>query len=102
MYKRQALEWIKEMDEQSITPRGAENLELLDCINLFYNGQLAICLGNLTNMWDSRNRGLDVFAANFPSLDGQGYCTITSNGFCIFDKMCIRDSFRAAWRDVQG
>lgn len=52
-----ALEWIREMDEQELIPRGAENLELLDCINLFYNRQLAICVGNLTNMWDTRNRG---------------------------------------------
>lgn len=80
-----ALAWIKEMDRQGITPMGAENLELLDCVNLFYNGQLAMCVGNLTNLWDARNRGLDVFAANFPSLSGEGYCTASSNGFCVFD-----------------
>ena len=80
-----ALEWIREMDEQGIIPRGAENLELLDCVNLFYNRQLAICMGNLTNMWDTRNRGIDAFAANFPSLDGEGYCSATTNGFCLFD-----------------
>lgn len=80
-----ALAWIKEMDGQGITPMGAENLELLDNVNLFYNGQLAMCIGNLTNMWDARNRGLDVFAANFPSLSGEGYCTASSNGFCVFD-----------------
>ena len=80
-----ALEWIKELDVQGITPKGAENLELLDCVNLFNNGQLAICMGNLTNMWDSWNKGLDVFAANFPSIDGEGYCTSSTNGFCVFD-----------------
>ena len=80
-----ALEWIREMDEQELIPRGAENLELLDCINLFYNRQLAICVGNLTNMWDTRNRGIDAFAANFPSLDGEGYCAASTNGFCLFD-----------------
>ena len=80
-----ALEWIREMDEQELIPRGAENLELLDCINLFYNRQLAICVGNLTNMWDTRNRGIDAFAANFPSLDGEGYCVASTNGFCLFD-----------------
>lgn len=81
----QALAWIKKMDEQGITPKGAENLELLDCVNLFYNEQLAICVGNLTNMWDARNRDIEVFPANFPSIDGEGYCSITSNGFCVFD-----------------
>ncbi len=42
-------------------------------------------MGNLTNMWDTRNRGIDVFAANFPSLDGEGYCVASTNGFCLFD-----------------
>ena len=81
----QALSWIKEMDTKGITPKGAENLELLECVNLFYNEQLAICVGNLTNLWDARNKGLDVFAANFPDLSGAGYCTSSSNGFCVFD-----------------
>ncbi|WP_040196758.1 ABC transporter substrate-binding protein [Candidatus Soleaferrea massiliensis] len=80
-----ALAWIKEMDAQSFTPKGAENLELLECVNLFYNGQLAICVGNLTNLWDARNKGLDVFTANFPDLSGAGYCTASSNGLCVFD-----------------
>lgn len=80
-----ALTWIKELDAQGITPLGAENLELLDCVNLFYNEQLAICMGNLTNLWDSRNRGIDVFIANFPSLSGEGYCTASSNGLCLLD-----------------
>lgn len=81
----QALGWIKEMDEKGITPKGAENLELLDCMNLFHNGQLAICVGNLTSLWDARNKGVDVFTANFPDPSGAGYCTASSNGFCVFD-----------------
>ena len=36
-------------------------------------------------MWDTRNRGIDVFDANFPSLDGEGYCVASTNGFCLFD-----------------
>ena len=81
----QALAWIKEMDQQGITPKGAENLELLDCVNLFYNQQLAMCVGNLTNLWDARNKGVDVFTANFPDPSGAGFCTTSSNGFCVFD-----------------
>ena len=80
-----ALNWIKEMDTQGITPKGSENMELLDCMNLFNNGQMAVCVGNLTNLWDAWNKGLDVFLANFPSLDGTGYCTSSTNGFCIFN-----------------
>lgn len=81
----QALTWIKELDQEGITPKGAENLELLDCMNLFYNGQLAICVGNLTNLWDAKSRGLDVFTVNFPNLSGEGYCSTSTNGFCVFD-----------------
>ena len=66
-------------------PEGAENLEPLDCVNLFNNGQLAICMGNLTNMWDSWNKGLDVFAANSSEYRREGYCTSSTNGFCVFD-----------------
>lgn len=81
----QALRWLKSMDEQGITPKGAKNLELLDCMNLFHNRQLAICVGNLTNLWDAKNRDIDVFIANFPSLSGEGYCTASSNGLSVFD-----------------
>lgn len=80
-----ALAWLKQMDEEGITPKGAENMELLDCMNLFHDGRLAICVGNLTNLWDAWNRGLDVFTVNFPSQDGNGYCTASTNGFCVFD-----------------
>lgn len=81
----QALKWIKELNDKGITPKGAENMELLDCTSLFNNNQLAICVGNLTGLWDAWNQGLDVFLANFPSLDGKGYATSSSNGFCVFD-----------------
>ena len=81
-----ALKWIKELADQGFTPKGAENMELLDCVNLFYNGQLAICPGNLVNIADAQNKGIDVFAVNFPSRqDGVGYATSSANGFCVFD-----------------
>lgn len=81
----EALAWLKELDQKGITPKGAENMELLDCMNLFYNEQMAICVGNLTNLWDSWNKGIEVFAVNFPSQDGKGYATSSTNGFCVFD-----------------
>lgn len=102
-----ALAWIKEMDEKGITPKGAENLELLDCVNLFYNGQLAMCVGNLTNLWDSRNRGLEVFAANFPDPSGVGYCAAGANGFCVFDNgdeakiQAAKDFIRYLYTDAE-
>ena len=90
-----ALEWLKELDNQGITPKGSENMELLDCMGLFNNSQLAICVGNLTNLWDAWNKGLDVFLVNFPSLDGKGYATSSINGFCVFDNQ-DEDKIQAA------
>lgn len=80
-----ALTWLKSLDEQGYTPSGAENIEFVDNMNLFYNGQLGIAMANLTNLWDFRNRGMEVFPVNFPSLDGSGYVVSTSNGLCVFD-----------------
>lgn len=43
-------------------------------------------MGNQVNLNDCRNLyGLDVFLANFPSLDGNGYATSYLNGFTLFD-----------------
>lgn len=82
----QALSWLKELNDQGITPKGAENLELTSNIELFYHGQMAVCMGNQVNLNDCRNLyGLDVFLANFPSQDGNGYATSYLNGFTLFD-----------------
>lgn len=82
----QALKWLKKLNEQGITPKGAENMDLVSNMNLFYHGQLAICMGNQVNLNDCRNLyNLDVFLANFPSLDGKGYVTSYLNGFTLFD-----------------
>ena len=82
----QALTWLKALNEQGITPKGAENLELISNMELFYHGQMAICMGNQVNLNDCRNLyGLNVFLANFPSLDGNGYATSYLNGFTLFD-----------------
>lgn len=80
-----ALTWLKSLDEKGYLPDDAENLQFIDSVNLFYNQQLAICMVNLANLWDCRNRDLDVFLVNSPSLDGRGYATTTTNGFCVFD-----------------
>lgn len=80
-----ALAWLKSLDDQGYVPKDAENIEFADVIDLFGNGQLAICMSNLTNLWDYRDQGLDVFPVNFPSMDGRGYAVATTNGFCVFD-----------------
>lgn len=102
----EALTWLKNLNEQGITPEGAENLELMSNMELFYNGQMAICMGNQVNLNDCRNiYDLDVFLANFPSQDGKGYVTSYLNGFTLFDngdpevlKVC-RDFVRFIYSD---
>lgn len=42
-------------------------------------------MGNLVNLRDARKKGVEAFAANFPSLSGEGYCTASTNGLCVFD-----------------
>lgn len=104
----QALKWIKGLNEQGITPKGAENLDLISNMELFYNGQMAICMGNQVNLNDCRNiYGLDVFLANFPSLDGNGYATSYLNGFTLFDNgnpevlKAARDYIRFIYSDEE-
>lgn len=82
----QALEWLKSLNDQGITPKGAENMDLISNMNLFYNNQMAICFGNKVNLNECRNRyKQDVFLVNFPSLNGNGYATTYLNGFALFD-----------------
>lgn len=81
-----ALEWLKSLNQEKITPKGAENLDLASNMSLFYHGQMAVCMGNQVNLNDCRNLyGLDVFLANFPNLAGNGYATTYLNGFTLFD-----------------
>ena len=82
----QALKWLKNLNEKGISPKGAENLEFIDNVELFYHKQMAICVGNQVNLNDARNLyHMNVFLANFPSPDGKGYATSYLNGFTLFD-----------------
>ena len=38
--------------------------------------KMGICMSNLTILWDYRDRGMEVFPVNFPSLDGRGYAVV--------------------------
>ena len=104
----QALEWLKSLNEKEISPKGAENLELMDNMELFYHGQLAICIGNQVNLNDARNLyNRNVFLANFPSPDGKGYVTSYLNGFTLFDNgdpevlKAARDYIRSIYSDKE-
>lgn len=80
-----ALEWIVSLDEQGIIPKGSENLEFIDTIQLFNNRQIALCPGNMVNASAMAAEGLDLFLANFPDPTGTGIATTFLNGFTVFD-----------------
>lgn len=81
----QALGWIDELNEQGIILKGAENLEFLDTVKLFYAGQIALCPGNKVTVDAAHDEGINLFLANFPSLDGSGFVTSYLNGFSVMD-----------------
>lgn len=82
----EALAWIKGMNEQGLIPKGAENLEFVDTVKLFNNGQVALCPGNMVNYFTATDElGMDVFLANFPDQSGNGITTAFLNGFSVFD-----------------
>lgn len=82
----QALSWISSLNEQAIIPKGAENLEFISNIELFNNGQMAICPGNMVNFRAVVDEmGMDAFLANFPDPTGSGIATTFLNGFTVFD-----------------
>lgn len=78
-----ALQWIVDSYQNGYFPAGCENLEIIDCSDLFTNNQLAIYMANSATLpgMDSNSTGV----VNFPSLDGKGYNTSFVTGFEIFD-----------------
>lgn len=78
-----ALQWIADSYQKGYFPAGCENMEIIDCNDLFINKQLAIYIANSATLpgMDRSSTGV----ANFPSLDGKGYNTSFVTGFQIFD-----------------
>ena len=81
-----ALAWLKELDTKGLIPKGTENMELMNMVDLFNNGQLAISPGNQVNYkYAVHEMKIPTFLANFPNVEGNGYATTYINGFNIFD-----------------
>ena len=78
----EALQWIQDACASGYFPANCESLEINDCVELFRNGQLAICMVN--NATYSQESG-DIGLVNFPSRDGRGYNTEFLSGFAVFD-----------------
>ena len=78
-----ALQWIVDSYKKGYFPVGCENIEIIDCNDLFLNNQLAI---HMTNSAAAVNIDLSKTGfVNFPSEDGAGYNTSFVTGFEVFD-----------------
>lgn len=77
-----ALQWLKDGYDKGYFPDGCENMEIIDCNDLFTHNQLAIHIANNASVFDS---SVDVGYVNFPTLDGNGCNTSFLTGFMVFD-----------------
>lgn len=76
------LRWIQESYARGYFPPGCETMEMTDCVELFNNNQLAICMQNKPQLLENReNFGF----VNFPSVDEKGLSTTFVTGFLVFD-----------------
>lgn len=78
-----ALAWVQEGVERGWYAPHSENMEILDNMELFHNGQLAIYFYNIASKdnFDLQANGF----ANWPTEDGEGICTSFMTGFEVFD-----------------
>ena len=78
-----ALAWVQEGVERGWYAPHSENMEILDNMELFNNGQLAIYFYNIASKdnFDLQANGF----ANWPTEDGEGICTSFMTGFEVFD-----------------
>lgn len=81
----EALRWIQGGVAKGWFPPSSENLELRDMMNLFQNGQLAVCMMNPSNLALIDSSKADVRQVNFPSVNGSGLSTTFVTGFGVFD-----------------
>lgn len=80
-----ALRWIQDNNRKGYYPSGSQNLDLLDCFELFCNNQLAIYFSN--NVLDRvlTDLNLDTRYALYPSAKGRGMSFDFTYTFAIFD-----------------
>ncbi len=80
-----ALEWLKTGVEKGWFPPNAESMSILDNLELFLNGQLAIDLMNSNLESFSEDAGIDFGLVNFPSQGDKGLYSAFLTGFEVFD-----------------
>lgn len=84
-----ALQWIKDCNEKEYFPAKSDTLVIMDNYNQFINGQLAVYINNVAQEANCRKEGgFDIYSVNFPNFadqDGNGYATVFTTGFEVFD-----------------
>ena len=80
-----AINWLMDYNKKGYFPTNSENLEINDCLKLFHNNQLAIFMNNIALDSGLIDDGVEVGNVNFPSIDGNGFCTTFITGFSVFD-----------------
>ena len=80
-----AINWLMDYNKKGYFPTNSENLEINDCLKLFHNNQLAIFMNNIALDSGLVDDGVEVGNVNFPSIDGNGFCTTFITGLSVFD-----------------
>lgn len=80
-----ALRWIQDNHRKGYYPPGAENLDLLDCFELFCNNQLVIYFSNNVLNRVLKELNLDTRYALYPSVKGRGMSFDFTYSFAVFD-----------------
>ncbi len=81
----EAVQWLMDCNKKSYFPKNAENVEINDCYELFMNGQLAIYINNAVLNATIKKSDIDYGYVNFPSVEGNGFCSTFLTGFEVFD-----------------
>ena len=78
-----ALKWLKSNYDRGFYPDNCEDLEISDCLDLFTNSQLAICVWN--SSLDAGFNGFNLGYVNFPGSTPDGVNSNWITGFMAFD-----------------
>ncbi|MCM1165515.1 MAG: extracellular solute-binding protein [Lachnospiraceae bacterium] len=84
-----ALKWLKDCSDRGYFPEKADTLVIMDNYNRFINGQLALYINNVAQEENCRKEGgFEIYSVNFPNFadeNGQGFATVFTTGFEVFD-----------------
>lgn len=80
-----ALQWFKDNFDKGYNPPNCQDLEIIDCYNLFTEGQLAFGVFNIGLAEAKDQYPFESGYVNFPAANPEGACSTFVNGFMAFD-----------------